>query len=532
MSRIVQSPHWLRRRTVRAAFVAGVAVISVAGTAVAVAASPRSAAAPARIVPARAGSPAGSVPAVDHQLCYTAKGQYKIPRSIELFNQFSPRGFVPKIGAVASLCNPVVKTLPDGKRFGVTNAAGHLVCFQIKAEKPQPAPLVQVANQFGSASLITGQPNALCLPSWKSLKGPPKEKVAQPPRLSHFTCYPVKLAPGSAGFANVPSFVLLRDEFGSGRAKVSKVPTELCLPTKKVVGKKVFKILNPVAHLLCFPVSPTPSKPRVWAQNQFGTSVLSVSKTRTLCLPSAKRILPPVNHQLCYTGQAASAFKIPGKIELINQFSPGGFTPKIGAAVLHCNPVVKTLAHATFPITNQNAHLLCFRMAAAQQPTPEVRVTNQFGTALLLTSQPNLLCLPSWKSLKGPPQEKVSQPPGLSHFTCYPVKVVPGTPGYKPPAKILLQDEFAPKPIQVQVSPVPQELCLPTEKVVTTATTGTVQTFPNLNPIMHLLCYPVSKTEVVPKVWDQNQFGTSEILIGQTTWLCLPSFKTVVPPTP
>ena len=30
-------------------------------------------------------------------------------------------------------------------------------------------------------------------------------------------------------------------------------------------------------------------------------------------------------------------------------------------------------------------------------------VTNQFGSATLVLAQPNLLCLPSWKSLTGPP---------------------------------------------------------------------------------------------------------------------------------
>ena len=49
-------------------------------------------------------------------------------------------------------------------------------------------------------------------------------------------------------------------------------------------------------------------------------------------------------------------------------------------------------------------------------------VTNQFGADGLITGQPNLLCLPSWKSLKGPPNQKKPQPPGLSHFTCYPVR--------------------------------------------------------------------------------------------------------------
>ena len=30
---------------------------------------------------------------------------------------------------------------------------------------------------------------------------------------------------------------------------------------------------------------------------------------------------------------------------------------------------------------------------------------------------------------------------------------------------------------------------------------------------MHLLCFPVTKTPIIPKVWDENQFGTSVVHI-------------------
>src|SRR5215813_797074 len=108
---------------------------------------------------------------------------------------------------------------------------------------------------------------------------------------------------------------------------------------------------------------------------------------------------PPVDHQLCY-GVTATGSKIPARVVLKNQFSPNGFKPKITKAVAHCNPVAKQLPSGKiFKITNRNAHLLCYRITEPQQPTPNVLVTNQFGSATLTPSQPNLLCLPSWKSL-------------------------------------------------------------------------------------------------------------------------------------
>jgi hypothetical protein len=224
----------------------------------------------------------------------------------------------------------------------------------------------------------------------------------------------------------------------------------------------------------------------------------------------------PIDHQLCYT--ATAGFRHVQPVVLANQFST--FQPTIGKFAIHCNPVVKITPTGTFPINNPNAHLACWNISEPTQPTHVVQVTNQFGTGVLATGQPNLLCLPSWKSLTGPPGMKPHQPPGLSHFTCYPVSLQGG--GYQPPS-LMLQDEFAPNPVPAQVNPVPQELCLPTQKTV--IATGKV--YKIINPVMHLLCFQVTPTPF-KLAWDENQFGTSAVHITQTKWLCLPSTKKVI----
>lgn len=235
--------------------------------------------------------------------------------------------------------------------------------------------------------------------------------------------------------------------------------------------------------------------------------------------PSVTTAPPPVDHQLCYIA-AATGFKIPTGVILKNQFSPGGFVPAIGSLTFNCNPVQKTVPTGQiFPITNPDAHLACFRITAPIQPTPTVKVTNQFGSAILVTSQPNLLCLPTWKSLTGPPNQNPNQPPGLNHFTCYPVKVQSG--GYTPPP-VKLQDEFTSTSVGAQVTPTPTELCLPTEKIANGVD------YPIINAAMHLLCFPVSPTPIVPQVFDENQFGMSPVTISRTNSLCLPSTKQIV----
>ena len=236
------------------------------------------------------------------------------------------------------------------------------------------------------------------------------------------------------------------------------------------------------------------------------------------------RAPPPVDHQLCY-GAASTGFNIPAGIRLVNQFSPNGFVPTIThKPVLHCNPTMKILPTGqVFPITNPNAHLVCYNIKPpSTQPTPTVQVTNQFGTGTLIPSQPNLLCVPSWKSLTGPPGKTPKTPPGLNHFTCYPVTLAPGTPPYNPPP-VMLQDEFAPAPVNAQVAPVPTELCLPTEKILPSG-----KVFPIINPTLHLLCFPVTPTPIISPVFDENQFGTRKVTISQTRWLCVPSTKRIV----
>lgn len=240
-----------------------------------------------------------------------------------------------------------------------------------------------------------------------------------------------------------------------------------------------------------------------------------------------------VDHQLCYTG--AGKFRPPAapNVRLIDQFNPNGFTPKINPVLaLHCNPVMKIVkneagAQQVFKPTNPRAHLACLPFtlpAGTTVSAPKVVVTNQFGSATLFLKQPDLLCLPSWKSLTGPPNMKATAPPGLSHFTCYPVGDTAGT--YKIPPFVALKDEFSPKPVQVQVSAVPSELCLPAEKIIKTSTGA--KTYPILDKATHLLCFSGVKMPIKPKVWDENQFGTSVVHIRAAKWLCLPSTKQVV----
>jgi hypothetical protein len=264
---------------IRAGLAAAVAVLAAAGAVAGVTTASASS----------ASHPAAAAPAIDHQLCYTASATgFKIPAGVQLENQFSPAAFPVKIGAVALHCNPVAKTLPTGKIFPINFPNDHLLCWQI-TEPAQPAPSVVASNQFGTAQLFLGQPNLLCLPSWKSLTGPPVEKTAAPPGLGHFACYPVQ---DVSGVYNPPP-LMLQDEFdpnGPIPAQIKQVPSELCVPTEKIVNGRVYKIIKPTWNLLCYAVSQMPVISPVFDKNQFGSKPVKILQASTLCPPTTIKL--------------------------------------------------------------------------------------------------------------------------------------------------------------------------------------------------------------------------------------------------
>jgi hypothetical protein len=257
-------------------------------------------------------------------------------------------------------------------------------------------------------------------------------------------------------------------------------------------------------------------------------AIVVIATTGLLSVASitAAATSPPVDHFLCYSAKAVPtaagpSFKAPAGVRFINQFAPNGIVPRLTAVDLHCNPVQKTVATHVAKITNPNAHLLCWKIVAPTQPARTVQVTNQFGQAKLKTGAATQVCLPSWKSLTGPPKKPTPAPPRLSHFTCYTASYIPGAGTFKVPASVQVKDQFSGAQVNVKVGN-PVLLCLPTTKILPTG-----KAFNAVNTVAHLLCFTVSPTPIKNPVFDQNQFGTGKVQIQHTTFLCLPSTKKV-----
>ncbi len=270
-------------------------------------------------------------------------------------------------------------------------------------------------------------------------------------------------------------------------------------------------------------------------------SARSSGTTQLLSQPSGQ--VPPndIDHFTCYiaktTATAVPQFNSPAAVELSDQFAPQGFLVGLGRLVLHCNPTEKFVAGAPVtPIVNPLTHLACFSVQATPattsvQPSFSVQVKNQFGTGTLVTGQPVLFCLPSWKNLTA--ATALSQPPGLDHYTCYSVANAANMP--PPPSPVGLQDQFN-KVVRGQQTTTettlgpPNLFCLPTLKTLSPLAGPEPPTL--FHPLDHLTCYPVVAETGAGKpaggrVTDQNQFGAGLVKIGSLRELCVPSLKTV-----
>ena len=220
---------------------------------------------------------------LEHFLCYSIKpsGHFQ-PRVVKVVDQFKPAR-KPVVVAPELLCNWASK---NGSP--VFDRRRHLLCYTTRSDQRFATRQVIVVNQFGKVKLAVVKPNALCLPSGKSLK--PGVRPALPTTLDHFQCYPVK--PLSATKLRR---VGVRDEFGSGKYAVGR-PVRLCNPA----SKNGSRIRDPRDHLLCYPVDPLQaSTPHdVVVANQFERSSLAAITAKLLCLPSLKRLVPPTRPDL------------------------------------------------------------------------------------------------------------------------------------------------------------------------------------------------------------------------------------------
>lgn len=231
----------------------------------------------------------------------------------------------------------------------------------------------------------------------------------------------------------------------------------------------------------------------------------------------------PLDHFLCYQSRAAGISPNANTL-LSNALQPTPFAPVwLKSGYWHCNPSNKLVGTTLFKSKNPLGHLFCFGIAYSFKGTT-INLENQFGTAVMKVGAPTQLCLPSWKTTIAPPNAPTPYPPGLDHFTCYPLTAAASSYDFHIPASVKAEDEFSfPKFVALKLGRA-DRLCVPTTKIVD----GTPYP-PATSSDLSLVCFPTSPTPLWKTVYDENQFGTA--LVAPTTvdeQFCLPSEANLV----
>jgi hypothetical protein len=194
-------------------------------------------------------------------------------------------------------------------------------------------------------------------------------------------------------------------------------------------------------------------------------------------------------------------------VSLADQF--GTRTVTVGDVKRICNPANVNNEDPTAP--NDPDHLVAYDLSNINPPfqtVPNQVVSNEFGTITVDVVMPQLLLLPSAKSLSGPPPPLGDD--SFDHFLCYQTRG-----GQTQVNNVHIDDEFGTIIVDVKQ---PVRLCVPVDK--------NGEGIPD--PTAYLMCYQVridSSSAFTPagQVIVNNQFGPDGFQSYKTTELCIPS---------
>jgi len=142
-----------------------------------------------------------------------------------------------------------------------------------------------------------------------------------------------------------------------------------------------------------------------------------------------------------------------------------------------------------------------------------VEVVDQFGTIVVDLVKPDLLLVPTAKSLLGPPSPLVD--PAIDHFKCYRVRKA-----QRRVQGVNVIDQIAALVVDVKKA---YRLCTPVMK----------NGEPVNNPEAHLMCYRVRdrsepRFRGLESIFIDNQFGQTTIAVDHIRELCVPAVKNLL----
>ena len=170
-----------------------------------------------------------------------------------------------------------------------------------------------------------------------------------------------------------------------------------------------------------------------------------------------------------------------------------------------CTPADKNDEDPAAP--SSPAHLTAYKIKEAKPVVPDQLVRDQFGSLTVRVGKPELLLVPTAKSLSATPPPFTEL---TDHYKCYKVsRALFRTTGIK------VDDQFGTITVDIKK---PARLCTPVSK-----DGGNI-----LNPANHLTCYKIKSTNGAPPfgtVFTRNQFQTDSFTLFGPRELCVPSLK-------
>jgi hypothetical protein len=267
--------------------------------------------------------------------------------------------------------------------------------------------------------------------------------------------------------------------------------------------------------------TPTPTVTATATPTPTATATPTVTATASITPTPTATGPTPLPHFMCHEVDRTPFTTIENVV--VDDVVFGPYVARLQKLQRLCNPADKNDEDDDAPLGAE--HLAGYRLK--RQPTfpkfgkrANVRVVTQFGETTLSVVKPDMLMVPTAKSLSGPPGPL--PPDALNYFKCYKVSQarlrVEG---------IKVEDEFFGSPIGFHPEPLsvdikkPFRLCLATNVQIPPSVQANA-----VEPWTHLLCF---KTRNQPKRVDidgisiENPLSQDIIRVSKTRELCVPA---------
>jgi len=240
------------------------------------------------------------------------------------------------------------------------------------------------------------------------------------------------------------------------------------------------------------------------------------STTTTTTTTTTSTTTPPaLDHFQCYEVKPKAFAAVPN-VSVEDQF--GQHTETVRFPHRLCAPADKKDEFPDAPAHPD--HLIGHLVSGDPVKVPHQTVVNQFGTIVLDVVRPDILLVPTLKTLAPPGPPALTQPT-IDHFQCYKVKPSPGAPKFQKILGVKVDDQFGTATLDLLK---PALLCAPANKQ---NEDPTAPDHPG-----HLLCYKTKHSAFgTVQTFTNSQFGPAQPLLIHRRELCVPSLKNPVPTT-